>query len=242
MVRPIVSASSQFSAASIRSETPVKQHGNKPSSFVAPEFDPFDLSGPDEDETPLDAIIAADDKVDFDKVILNPITCAMVDLNDTTPLGIDRIVECLTDIDSIMKRLGDMKTALRDTIRRLVPKNAKSKTNYIRGENCEVQIVLPSRSFNNSVLKKLWVEYSGDEAMLKLRDEFLRVDSVAVNMVPFKKLEDIEKAPKPLLDLRDAIKRCEDPFNYKDPTVKVTKGGETNLGNDPIIIQQSIPE
>jgi hypothetical protein len=143
-------------------------------------------------------------------VILNPQTAALVDLNDQSPAGIDRICECRRELALMIGRLSSQRFLCDRAIEAVAAKNlGKSRTVYVQGAREKAKVEFPGRKFNNAQLKVVWAmldtnvaiagveeTHSAHVAMMKrrreVRDNLLRITDVAVNLRPFDQAERTE--------------------------------------------------
>ena len=185
------------------------------------------------------------------KIVVNPVTCAMVNLNDTTPSGIDRMIEALQDIKEVKTHLDMTRRQIEHSLESLCDKASKSRTHHIIGSTLRLDVEYPSRDFNNSVLKGIWNEFSEkierlilddhdfekSRDLAKLRQTFLRITEVSVNLKDFKLYEgDNTTAPPEYKELAEKIARCEERGGF--PSFKLPERKEDHLGSDPLVVQR----
>ena len=186
--------------------------------------------------------------VDVKQVVVNPLSCAMIDVGDHTSANIDRMIECLQDIKSIKSNLDETRKRIERELESMCDKSKAKNTHHIIGEKYDLVLECPSRSFNNAGCKKLWSELSeevnkavsqGDmdtaNKIAALRNKFLRITEVAVNLKDFKLYEGADVVPPEYDELFKKIARLEDTSNW--PSFKLPEKG-TDLGSSPIVVQK----
>jgi hypothetical protein len=158
------------------------------------------------------------------KLVVNPLTCGLVDVADATPPGIDRMIECLQDIKAVKSNLDTTRKQIEYALEKLCDKSKKSNTHHIIGDKLQMTVKYPGRKFNNSGLKKLYESLSeqistraiscndiaGAQKLAKLRDTFMRITEIAVNLKDFKLYEGADTAPPEYTKLADDISRLEE--------------------------------
>ena len=180
--------------------------------------------------------------------VVNPLTCAMVDVGDHSSANIDRMIEILQDIKSIKFNLDQTRKRVEREFELMCDKSKKSNTHRIIGDKHQLVIEYPSRSFNNSGLKKLWEKLSEQVGSLAanldinaakkvatLRDKFMRITEISVNLKDFKLYESADAVPAEYDELFKDIARLEDTSNW--PSFKVPDK-ESEIGSDPIVVQK----
>lgn len=133
---------------------------------------------------------------------------------------VDQMADMLNEIDVMMETLTTAKTLARISIGQMCA-DQTTKTRYVAGKRRMLKVEMPDRKFDNSKLKEAWNAYSSTPEMVKLRDEYLKIESVKVSLTPFKKLEKTSvKDNKPLETIKRMIVDAEQPATA-NPTVKV---------------------
>lgn len=185
------------------------------------------------------------------KLVVNPLTCGLVDVADATPPGIDRMIECLQDIKAVKSNLDRTRKEIEYALEALCDKSKKSNTHHLIGDKLQMTVEYPSRKFNNSGLKKLYESLSeqisikaiacsdivGAQKLAKLRDTFMRITEIAVNLKDFKLYEGADTAPPEYVKVADDISRLEELDRW--PSFKLPERKESDdLGSDPVVVQR----
>jgi len=215
---------------------------------------------PTNDLSPLDSIFDhVPDPKPVDKfpppsmnnVVVNPMTCAMVDCGDTSSSGIDRMVECLADIKAVKANLEETRKRVERALEGLCDKTKKGNTHHLIGDKYNLTIEYPGRSFNNSGLKKVWNALSdqirlavdgGEVEQAKriavMRDKFLRITEISVNLKDFSMYDGADAVPPEYDEILEKIGSLEEPRGW--PYFKLPEKEGEKLGSDSAIIVQKI--
>lgn len=97
------------------------------------------------------------------------------------PRDIDSLVSAF---ERVSGSIDEMVLFKKQIIRALVAKTTgEGKIRRVRGDLRQVKITMPDHYYTQSILKEAWNSYP------KFRNEFLRIDSVAIRKREFKKLQ-----------------------------------------------------
>lgn len=110
-------------------------------------------------------------------VIIEPIDHYIID-----PESIDSIAAGILDAKEKIEKLSDFLSRLKYAASQLA--TSDERTQYLIGKKYKIKYVTPAPYPNNSMLKEAW---NSDDVSPEIRDEYLRVDKVAVNKRAFKK-------------------------------------------------------
>jgi hypothetical protein len=112
------------------------------------------------------------------------------------PSDVDSMVEMYGRVESECRKFYDLKRKIAQAMFERTTGNAK--TRRLEGEKHRIRLEKPDDYWDQSILKEIWNSYP------KHRDQFLRIDSIAVKLVPYKQLlntagpEDLEQVKKML--------------------------------------------
>ncbi len=129
------------------------------------------------------------------------------------PLNADQLVDGLERIKERLKRLWAVRAQFEDAIALLA--KCEAKTERVAGDRRKVKVEWPGKQFDKPGLKLLWNQWP------KLREQFLRIESVGVQLVEYDKLirtsgpQDMENFKQALVGLeRESMDR---------PTISIEK-------------------
>lgn len=123
--------------------------------------------------------------------LMLPVKNKLVPLTDR-----DSCIDAIDYLIELDRSIEIAKKTLRQAIQNMT-KPGEGNTRHVRhSDGRDAVVTMPKDSWDDAALKKIWQAYGEfnihddpviAEARLALRDEFLRVDKVAVNLTPFKK-------------------------------------------------------
>lgn len=111
-------------------------------------------------------------------LVMNPITGSICDTDD--------IDSMLLSVNDAKQQLDDLKS-YEDMLRRRLGELAegKTKTRRVRGKSHVGKIEMPDDGWDQTILKESWNSYP------QFRDEFLKIATIGVKAVEFKKLREM---------------------------------------------------
>lgn len=124
----------------------------------------------------LDSTQIADGREQPPDEIVDTTTGEVVDARDA-----DALIALYERIDREYRERQGLRRLIAMAIARQT-EEGESRTRRLRGATRLAKVEFPGDSWNQSILKEAWNAYPA------LRDEFLRIDSVAVKLREFKKL------------------------------------------------------
>lgn len=107
--------------------------------------------------------------------LLDPVTGECIDLSDP-----DAIIDAWEATSRALETLHSYKSALTKRLDEMA-QAGDGKTKRLRGQRRQVKIVAADDSYNQSILKEAYHAYPA------FRDEFLRIDSLALKLREWKK-------------------------------------------------------
>lgn len=134
----------------------------------------------------------------------------IVDLHDA-----DALISAYEKIDKIDSQVYAVKAQLKQALGALT--EGDKKTRRVAGRTRVAVITMPSGSWNNSKLKEAWNAYP------QLRDQYLRIDSVAVKAVEFNKTKSMAVVDNPPLETFIAMVAAAEQPPSGNPSVKIEK-------------------
>lgn len=142
--------------------------------------------------------------------VVCPITGEIVSLND-----VDAMAETFARIDAMDKEIYAVKVRIRRRFGELAM--GDKKTQRVQGKRKLVKVTMPDKLWDQGVLKELYNSFPD------VRDDYLKIESIRVRLMEFKKLVNTSVVDNPPLDyFRKTLLAAERPAN-SPPSIIVEK-------------------
>ncbi len=124
--------------------------------------------------------------------LVNPITGEIVD-----ETSIDDLIDCYEYIDRKDKQLYAVKQRIKQLL--LARTEGDATTRRVAGQRRKAKVTLSAETFDQAVLKTLWARFP------ELAAQFMRIESLAVQLREFKKLVNTSSDQANFIAFRDAL-------------------------------------